>query len=116
MKRDFDLIRLILIDLEGDESIDLSTFSNEEIIYHKALIKEAGFADGMVHYNSSTARSYPDAAVLTRLTWEGHEFLDKARSEKVWSKAKTLVKQNAGTLSLEALKIGLSEVIKGLMS
>jgi hypothetical protein len=117
MRRDFDLIRLILLELEGEETVDLSAYSTEQVYYHKALVKEAGFAEGLIHYsNSSGQTNIPDLAILKRLTWEGHEFLDKAKSEKVWNRAKSLVKEKGMTLSVEALKVALSEAVKMLMA
>ncbi|HEX8190159.1 MAG TPA: DUF2513 domain-containing protein [Pyrinomonadaceae bacterium] len=118
MKRDFDLVRLILLELEKDETVDLSPYTQEQINYHKALVKEAGFAEGTIHYASGVhARpDVPDVAILSRLTWEGHEFLDKARNDKVWNRAKSIVKEKVGALSLEALKIALSESVKLLLT
>jgi Hypothetical protein (DUF2513) len=117
MRRDFELLRLLLLELEGEEPLDLSTYTREQINYHKAMIKEAGFAEGTIHYPSGkTDRTdVPDLAILRRLTWEGHEFLDKARSETVWNKAKTIIKEKGLSLSVEALKIALSEAIKTLL-
>jgi len=116
MKRDFDLVRQLLLELEGEEAVDLSAYTKEQVNYHKALIKEAGFAEGIIHYPSSRHTDIPDVAMLQRLTWEGHEFLDKARNDKTWNKAKTLIKEKGASLSLDALKIALTEAVKMLMS
>jgi len=51
-----------------------------------------------------------------RLTWAGHEFIEAARNDTVWHKTKTLVKEKTGTLTLEVLKLGLTEVTKGLLT
>jgi hypothetical protein len=45
-----------------------------------------------------------------RLTWAGHEFLDAAKNETVWRSAKAFVVEKTGTLTMELLKVGLSEV------
>jgi len=47
--------------------------------------------------------------VITRskdvhLTWSGHEFLDLARKDTTWKKAKNLAKEMPGGLSIDALK------------
>ena len=115
MKRDFELIRSLLIELEGAESVDLSSYTEEQVNYHKALIKEAGFAEGIIHYPSTHKTDIPDLALLKRLTWEGHEFLDKARDETVWNKAKSIVKEKGISLSLDALKIALTQAVKMLL-
>jgi Hypothetical protein (DUF2513) len=116
VKRDFELIRSLLLELEGEESIDLSSYTADQVNYHKALVKEAGFADGIINYPSSHQTDVPDLAILKRLTWEGHEFLDKAKNEKVWNKAKALIKERGISLSLDALKIALTESVKMLLS
>lgn len=67
MKRDFELIRLLLLELEGEESVDLSSYTPEQVNYHKALIKEAGFAEGKIHYPSANRTDIPDRAILSRL-------------------------------------------------
>jgi hypothetical protein len=43
-----------------------------------------------------------------RLTYSGHKFLDAARSDTVWHKAKAVTLKSTGTLTLEGLKIGNS--------
>ena len=116
MKRDFELVRILLMELEGEQEVDLSSYNPEQVNYHKALVKEAGFAEGIVHYPSSHSTDIPDLAILKRLTWEGHEFLDKAKNEKVWNKAKSIIKEKGISLSLDALKIALTESVKILLS
>ena len=111
MKRDLDLIRLILLDLEKEEEVSLAAYSDAQITYHKALAYEAGLAEGRVHEKDGL----PDLAILLRLTWAGHEFLDEARSETTWNKAKSIVKEKGMSISVEAMKIALSEAIKILM-
>jgi len=76
MKRDMELIRLILLDIEGETKVDLSPYSKEQIYEHKLLLRDAGFIHGM-------AISGPDFAVQS-ITMEGHNFLDAARDNKKW--------------------------------
>jgi hypothetical protein len=40
----------------------------------------------------------------TRLTWNGHVFLDLARNKNIWNKAKEIVIQNGGSIAMESLK------------
>jgi uncharacterized protein DUF2513 len=113
MQRDIDLMRLLLLELEGEQSIDLGTYAPEQLNFHKALIVDAGFAEGIINYSTSKNASadIPDVAILRRLTYAGHEFLDSAKNEKVWNKAKEIVRRNGLALTLEAMKISLAEVI-----
>jgi hypothetical protein len=42
-----------------------------------------------------------------RLTWQGHDFLDAARSDTLWENAKKLTLEQTGGLSLDLLKAAL---------
>jgi len=102
MKRDLDLIRKILLALEDKQNDDWLEFSHpdysqEEIDYNSNLIYDAGLADGM---NMGTAR-HPDQYVLSKLTWQGHEFLDASRDDSIWEKAKSLIKTKVSTVSFQ---------------
>lgn len=115
MKRNMDLIRLILLDVEGETKVDFSPYSEREIKYNAALLIEGEYLDGIVHYQnqSDEDQDIPDLLHIKKLTWEGHEFLDKARSDTIWNKAKSLVKDKGLTFSIDIAKIALGEVIKG---
>ncbi|NBK26280.1 MAG: DUF2513 domain-containing protein, partial [Spirochaetia bacterium] len=59
MRRDMDLIRLILLDVEGEEKPDLSGYTQEQITYHKYLLIDADLAEG-----NPVKRRTPDHALL----------------------------------------------------
>ena len=47
MKRDMNLVRLLLLQHEGEEPTpDLSGFTDEQQLYHEALLIEAHLLDG----------------------------------------------------------------------
>ncbi len=112
MKRDFDLIRLLLLERAGETAIDLSPYNQDQINYHKALLIDGGLAEGPVSYSGTHASDIPDSVHLLRLTWEGHEFLDKARDATVWNKAKKIVLEKGWSLSIDALKIAMTEYLR----
>ena len=41
------------------------------------------------------------------LTWQGHEFLDAARNDTIWRKAKKKVLETTGGLAFDVLKAAL---------
>jgi hypothetical protein len=47
-----------------------------------------------------------------RLTGVGHEFLDAARNERIWSKTKDILKKQALTLPFELMKQLLYTVLE----
>jgi hypothetical protein len=116
MKRDMDLIREILLKVEelpydgGFHDVSIEGHTDDEISYHVLLLKEAGFIEAADLSTLGGVCWKP-----MRLTYSGHEFLDAARSDTVWEKAKTAVVQSTGVLTLEGLKAMLPIVVKRLI-
>jgi hypothetical protein len=100
MKRDMNLVREILLWAENQEHGYVDTnpsiegYTEEQIGYHVYLMYQAGLV------NASDTTSMGDKspnALLLALSWLGHEFLDAAKDETIWSKAKnTILKPTAG--------------------
>jgi Hypothetical protein (DUF2513) len=107
MKRDMDLARAILLKIEehpdsdgiGWVSLEIEGRSDREIGYHVMLLHEADLLEAIDASDSEGSDWRP-----VRLTWAGHEFLDAARQEGRWQKAKEIVKEKTGGLSFEAIK------------
>lgn len=106
MKRDLDLIRKLLLDIEeqgsdasrragwsapGDNGLD-----PDIVQYHVQLMHDAGLivADELV-----PGQWWPE-----RITWAGHEFLDLSRNEDIWKRAKTSVERELGTIPFVVLE------------
>ena len=109
MKRDPDVIRELLIffeekldsNLVAAKAININGHDSAIIQYHLDLMYEAGFLSGEPVRSSTSDRL---AYILPfRLTWKGHEFLDAARNDTIWNKAKELLRTKSLTVSVEAL-------------
>jgi hypothetical protein len=113
MKRDMDLARKILLEVEAYTEIDgwvpleIEGYSSTEINYHIKLLAQAGLVEAE---DASTLGG--SSFYVSSLTWEGHEFLDAARDSSRWQKAKDLVAQKGGALTFEILKQVLMEIAK----
>lgn len=106
MKRDMDLVRKILLELEEKEDpvqplqdLEIPGYSPAQISHHIELMAQA---DLITAHDFSTMNSYEWCP--TNLTWQGHEFLDTARNETIWNKAKGRLTEVTGGWSLELLK------------
>ena len=102
MKRDMDLIRKILVGMEGLEESPTSTgefqvegFTDGQVNYHLRLLVEAGLI---------VAADAGDEWIPLYLTWQGHEFIDASREDSRWEKAKSVVMAKTGGLSFELIK------------
>jgi hypothetical protein len=99
MKRDLELVRRILLDIEDNRetsgghsswsSLVDAGYPAEAIHYHVQLLHDAGLihADELV-----PGQWWPE-----RITWAGHEFLDSARNDKLWNEAKRRVEKELGS-------------------
>jgi len=97
MKRDMDLVRDLLLHVESDPLLDgthwlhadtpselgITGHSADEVGYHVNLLGEAGFLRIM---------GMETIPAISKLTWEGHEFLDNIRDQGIWSKTKERIK------------------------
>jgi len=114
VRRDMDLGRKILLELEGEkydgnsriyELPVIDDFSDDEIEYNVGLLQEAGLL---------LAREPFDGSPLMpqKLTWQGHEFLDAARDQNVWNQAKKTISERGGTLTFDVLKAVLTQLTR----
>ena len=86
MKRDMELIRLLLLQQEtGVEPPELAAYDEQLVVYNIALMLDAGFVEGQVVADETGT---PMSAIIIRLTWAGHDFLDATKNATVWNKAK----------------------------
>ena len=93
---------------ENDWRPEIDDYSLEEIVYHVEIMKDAGLLDVDIQW--LVGGGLP-VIYLKRMTWDGHEFLDAARNESIWSQAKAKVLETTGGLGFEALKAALSQLI-----
>lgn len=108
MKRDLELVRLILMRAEEADDFTLRSsgfvaegYDEKIVARHFQLLEEAG----LVEANLLCAEAQGALeGQLERLTWAGHEFLDATRNETVWSRTKELVKAKGGGASFEVVK------------
>lgn len=133
MKRDMELVRSILLDLEGRKP-DLSRKDDfgyewekvasdlgadvDALNYHLTLLFEAQLIDGwalrgLTHPPGKALRldsDYVFHVVPRHLTWEGHEFLESVRDAEIWKKTKGAA-SSIGSFGLDTLK----ELAKGFI-
>ncbi len=102
MKRDFELVRKLLLffeERETPERIDVPPIEGYEeftIKTHLVLLHDAGLLRCEPVTSSTSDRVI--YVIPFELTWEGHEFLGKIRDDKVWNKIKTVISSKGGSL------------------
>lgn len=107
MKRDMELIRIILLKIE-EKFIDtaiynlhINGYDTETVAYHCMLLSDAGLiTDCRIQYADNGIYSFGVGA----LTWEGHDFLDKIRDDSTWHKTKEAIKNKGLPLIIDTIK------------
>ncbi|QAB01152.1 MULTISPECIES: DUF2513 domain-containing protein [Agrobacterium tumefaciens complex] len=92
MKRDMDLVRDLLLQIEefdqgfgGDVEIETGDHEPQVVAEHLRLLLEARLIKG----DAVPDDQYEfDHIVPTRLTWSGHDFLASVRDPEIWKKTK----------------------------
>lgn len=117
MKRDWEVIRNVLEEIEAMEPTARSYFTfasyNDPVkADHVELMRAAGFLSG------KRDGSMRDVVITgADLTWAGHDLLDTIRSKTIWAKVKSSAKAKGIELTFEAVKTlskyALEEAIKG---
>ena len=111
MKRDMDLARKILLEVEDKDDFsswlvpDIEEYTKLEIYYHIKLLIQAGLAEG------KDLSSDSDEWVVETLTSAGHDFLDASRNDTIWNKAKDSIKSKGLSLTFDLLKVALTKAV-----
>ena len=104
MKRDFNLVRSLLLYVEKQppgktiQGLTQENYETEVISEHMALLIEEDFLKGEVS-PSYSGMHY----VVSGLTWKGHDFLDNARNDTVWKKVMADAENRGMSLSMSVL-------------
>ena len=118
MKRDVDLVRAILLEVESKETpsgwvdLQIADYPKDHVSYHVKILSEAGYLEAQ----ELTTKSGFDWKPIN-LTWQGHDFLDAARNKSVWQKAKKKVGDKVTSVSFDVLKsilVGIAKQELGL--
>lgn len=120
MRLDYDLVRQILLEVEGSsEPVRASAFVSslhgmDDVCRHVELMRDAGFLKAELFGSMSTASGFQDAEVRG-LTLKGYEYLNAVRSEKVWSKVKSTIAKTVGSATFDTVLALAVKTGSGLM-
>ena len=109
MQRDMELIRKILFAIEvkyidtwlSSNEIPIEGYNMKTIGYHCALLCDAKL---VTEYKGLYGDDELQDFGVGRLTWEGHELLEKIKSDTVWNKTKDTIKKKGIPFVLDAVK------------
>lgn len=93
MKRDFDLLRVLLREIEDlppgriASAFKYDGIDKDTIAAHAALLFDAGLVKGKMRYPLKG----PPQFQIAGLTWAGHDFIAVAKNDTIWEKARKSV-------------------------
>src|SRR5215211_6393314 len=113
MKRDLDLVRQLLLQIEALPAGPPVQYRTSEIedpvlLAHFELVIAAGLVNGKLA-RSQGARG--DVISISGLTWEGHEWIEMVRSQAVWNATKSTLLAR-GALTYELTKAAASKILR----
>ena len=117
MERNLDLIREMLITVSKSRNpVDVGVFvsektSRDEVVFNLRLAREAGLIEANVFYADNEVFD----AEITRVTWEGFDYLETVKNDTVWKKTKAKIAQTIGSASLELVKKVASKVAEQIV-
>ena len=85
-------------------------YTSTQVSYNAYLLIDAGLAKGQ---EVTTMGSEGPVALITSLTWAGHEFAGVARDDIRWKKVMGIVKDKGETITLDLLKQLIGSLMRG---
>lgn len=114
MKRDMDLVRKILLEIEEKYvstaiyGLEVEGYDTAAVAYHCKILHDAGLISD---YNANYGDDEIDYFSVGSLTWDGHDYLDKVRDDTLWAKTKDTIVQKGLPLILDTIKTVSSALI-----
>ena len=114
MKRDMDLVRRILLEVESwpvDQwacAVEIPGVDPQVVSYHVRLLHEAGLLRRIDASAGSDIIWW-----VNSLTWQGHEFVEAAREETRWQSAVSTITEKGGALLFDLLREVLVQLARG---
>ena len=120
MRRDLELVRQILLAMEAHphgfapDAFTIAGYDQDTIGHHVWLMKQGALVTAV---DVTCGGDASPTALPGSITWDGHEFLDAVRNDRVWMKVRTELKDRAITLPfslIQDLAIKIAKAAAGL--
>lgn len=104
MQRNWELIRLILFEVESRpageivDTIQIEGFDSPTIAGHIRILLAKSLLVGKMH-DTNCGASY----LVTGMSWDGHDFLENARNDTIWKKVMAESKAKGTSMTMVVL-------------
>ena len=118
MKRDLDLVRQLMLQIEALPAAPpvqyrMSEIEDPVLLAHLEMLIEAGLVSGRIS-RSQGARG--DVISVSGLTWQGHEWVEMVRSQSLWNDVKSAVLDGGGVLTFELTKAMAAKLLRARLA
>jgi hypothetical protein len=114
MKRDMDLVRQILLNVEDMPvgppiQYRVGEVEDRVLLAHMEMLIAAGLVAGKI---SQSLGARGDVIIISGLTWEGHEWIETVRSDDLWAQVKEIVVEQGGAMTYELTKAVAGQLLR----
>jgi len=118
MKRDLDLVRQLMLQIEALPAAPpvqyrMSEIEDPVLLAHLEMLIEAGLVNGRIS-RSQGARG--DVISVSGLTWQGYEWIEMVRSQSLWNEVKSAVLDGGGVLTFELTKAVATKILRARLA
>ena len=118
MKRDLDLVRQLMLQIEALPAAPpvqyrMSEIEDPALLAHLEMLIEAGLVNGRIS-RSQGARG--DVISVSGLTWHGHEWVEMVRSQSLWNEVKSAVLDGGGVLTFELTRAMATKLLRARLA
>jgi hypothetical protein len=118
MKRDLDLVRQLMLQIEALPAAPpvqyrMSEIEDPVLLAHLEMLIEAGLVNGRIS-RSQGARG--DVISVSGLTWQGHEWVEMVRSQSLWNEVKSAVLDGGGVLTFELTRAVAAKIFRARLA
>lgn len=103
MERDMELVKRILLALEDRndyrEEFRMPSEDQTRLMYHLKIMEQAGLVEKTFHPAGDNL-----TWIYASITWDGQEFLESIKNDKVWNKIISKVKDEGANLPFAVIK------------
>jgi hypothetical protein len=122
VKRDWTIIRAVLLQLEAAptantalRSTELKEFPEQEVAYNMRLLNAAGYIKATIS-ESATGDGAIHVALARSMTDKGHELLDTIRNDTVWEKVQDKFRTSGVEMTFDLVLIAGKKVLEAMLS
>ncbi len=122
MKRDMELVRKILFEIENKHksgalvNLNIEGYDMETVAYHCQIMYEAGL---VLSYKPFHTGEGLYSFAVGGLTWDGNDYLEKTRDDTIWRKIMQVITDKGLPFTIDIVKsissVIISSVAQGVM-